>query len=74
MTHHQRAAATHVLVFMISQEGQRKKPHAVPIQCNPYKGLSDDKVGELANKIIAEMTNRGMKVAGRGGIILNLVK
>ena len=49
-------------------------PHAVPIQYNPYKGLSDDKVRELANKIIAEMTNIGMKVAGKGGIILNLVK
>ena len=39
----------------------------MPILCIPYKGLSDAKVRELANKIITEMTNRGMKVAGKVG-------
>jgi len=64
VTHHHRTAATHILVFMISHEEQWKRPYAIPVQCIPYKGLSDAKVRELANKVINEMTNRGMKVAG----------
>ncbi|XP_065891566.1 uncharacterized protein [Dysidea avara] len=61
---HQRIAATHLLVFMISNEERHKKPYALPVQCLPYKGLSDAKVRELANEIIHEMVRRGMKVAG----------
>ena len=55
VTRHQRTAATHILVFMISNEERRKKPYAVPVQCLPYKGLSDLKVRELSNKLIVEM-------------------
>lgn len=71
---HQRTAATHVLVFMISNEERNKKPYALPIQCLPYKGLSDNKVRELANHIIAEMVKRKMKVAGNDRILLMLCK
>ena len=67
---HQRTAATHVLVFMISNEERNKKPYALPIQCLPYKGLSDSKVRELANHIITEMVQRKMKVAGNDRILL----
>jgi len=35
-----------------------------PVQCIPYKGLTDAKVRELANKLIVEMTKREMHVAG----------
>ena len=72
VVHHQRTAATHdhVLVFMISNEERNKKPYALPIQCLPYKGLSDNKVRELANHIIAEMVKRKMKVAGNDRILL----
>ena len=69
---HQRTAATHVLVFMISNEERNKKPYALPIQCLPYKGLSDSKVRELANHIITEMVQRKMKVAGNDRILLML--
>ena len=69
---HQRTAATHVLVFMISNEERNKKPHALPIQCLPYKGLSDSKVRELANHIITKMVQRKMKVAGNDRILLML--
>ena len=62
---HQCIAATHVLVFMISNEERDKKPYALPVQCLPYKGLSDSKVQKLANEIIDEMVRRGMKVAGK---------
>ena len=63
---HQHITATHVLVFMISNEEiNRQKPYALPVQCLPYKGLSDAKVWKLANEIINEMIRRGMKVAGK---------
>ena len=64
VTRHKRTAATHLLVFMISSEERKKKPYALPVQCLPYKGLSDAKVRELANKIIREMTRLNLKVAG----------
>ena len=64
VTRHQRTAATHLLVFMISCEERKKKPYALPVQCLPYKGLSDGKARELANKVIEKMTNLNMKVAG----------
>ena len=65
ITRHQRIAATHVLVFLISNE-ERRKNHMqyLRIQCIPYKSLSDFKVRELANLIIGKMTGRKMKVAG----------
>ena len=64
VTRHKRTAATHVLVFMISPEEKRKKPYAIPVQCIPYKSLSDAKVRELANKVICEMVKRDMKISG----------
>ena len=64
ITRHQRTAATHILVFMISNEERREKPYAIPEQCLPYKGLTDGRVRELSNKLIEEMTKRKMKVAG----------
>ena len=64
VTHHQRTRATHVLVFITSNEERDKKPYALPIQCIPCKDLSDLKVHQLANKIIYEMDARNMKVAG----------
>lgn len=64
VTRHQRTAATHVLVFMISTEDRRRKPYALPVQCIPYKSIGDAAVRELANKIISEMVKRKMNVAG----------
>jgi len=64
VTRHRRIPATHILVFMISNEDRRKKPYALPIQCIPYKGLTDAKIRQLANNIISEMVKRKMNVAG----------
>lgn len=49
---------------MISSEERQKKPYALPVQCLPYKSLSDAKVRELENKIIRVMSHHNMKVAG----------
>jgi len=64
VTRHQRTPASHVLVFMISSEDRRKKPYALPVQCIPYKGLTDAKIRLLANTIITEMVKWKMNVVG----------
>ena len=63
ITHHQKTAATHILVYMIICEERRTKPYAIPVQCIPYKGLGDMKICNLANTVIQEMAKRNMKVA-----------
>lgn len=65
VSRHKRTPATHILVFMISPEGRNKKPYALPVQCLPYKGITDAKARLLANEVISEMTKRKMKVAGK---------
>ena len=62
---HQRNAATHVLVYMISLEERNKKPYALLVQCLPYRGISDAKVRKLADQILQEMVKRNMKIAGK---------
>lgn len=62
---YQRTAATHLLVKMISPEERNKKPYALPVQCLPYESLTDMTALSIANKVIAEMAKRGMKVAGK---------
>lgn len=47
LSRHKRTAATHVFVFMISTEDRAKKPYSLPVQCMPYKGLSDQKVSYI---------------------------
>ena len=69
VTRQQRVAATHCLVIMISPEGRNRKPYAFPVQCLPYKGLKDKQVREITNKVVSEMTKRGMKVAGMQAIL-----
>ena len=44
--------------------GKQKKRYAIPIQCIPYKSLTDAKVRECANKIICQMVKRDMKISG----------
>ena len=69
VTRQQCVAATHCLVIMISPEGRNRKPYAFPVQCLPYKGLKDKQVREITNKVVSEMTKRGMKVGGMQAIL-----
>ena len=64
VSRYKRTAATHVFVFMVRTEDRRHKPYSLPVQCIPYKGLPDQQVRKLADAVVAEMTSRGMKVAG----------
>lgn len=64
LSKHQRTAATHIWAILISPEERNAKPYALPVQCIPYVGLTDNQARELVNKVIQEMVNRGMRVAG----------
>ena len=59
-----RTPATHVAVFMISDERRVHKPYALPIQCVPCTGLKVKDMRRLINEIITEMVKRRMKVSG----------
>lgn len=72
LSRHKRTAATHVFVFMISTEDRAKKPYALPIQCIPYKGLSHKMIRHLTDRVVAEMTVRGMKVVGKMNVTNSL--
>lgn len=60
-----RIAATHVLVFMISDELRNRKPYAIPVRFMPYKSLTDSKLRELEVQLEEAMRNAGMTVVGR---------
>ena len=64
LSKHQRTAATHILVVMVSPENRSRKPYALPVQCLPINALKDQQVRDLVNQVIAAMVERGMKVAG----------
>ena len=64
VSRHKRTAATHVFVFMVGTVDRCHKPYSLPVQCIPYKGLPDQQARKLADAVVAEMTSRGMKVAG----------
>lgn len=57
-------AATHVFIFLLSDEQRNKKPYCLPIQYVPYHSLKDQTVRELTNKIREEMANLGMLSIG----------
>ena len=62
---HQRTAATHLFVILISTESCCSKPYALPVQCLPIAGLREARQArDLANSVITSMTERGMEVAG----------
>ena len=64
LSKHQRIAATHMLVFMVSPESRSRQPYALPVQCLPICGIKDKTIRDMANKIIGAMMERDMKVAG----------
>ena len=60
-----RKAASHLLVFMISDELRNFKPYAIPVRVVTYKGITDDKVQELKDELKGVMKNIGMNVVGK---------
>ncbi len=64
VTRHRRTVASHLLVIMISPEDRSSKPYALPVQCIPYSGMPEARIRDIVTKLVKEMQNRGMRVAG----------
>ena len=64
LSKHTRNAATHIWVVMISPEERNQKPYALPVQCLSYTGMTTLQARQLVNKIVRQMHNHGMDVAG----------
>ena len=60
----EQSPATHIFVFMISDERRSVKPYSLPIQCIPYHTMNDATMRRLVNDVLKEMKARGMNVAG----------
>lgn len=60
-----RSAASHLLVFMISDELRNFKPYAIPVQFLSYKSITDAKTRDLAKQLEDAMTRIGMIVVGQ---------
>ena len=60
-----RTAATHVLVFMVSDERRLKKPYAFPIRYIPYRALKDQYIRDFGKVIKLKMKEKGLKLVGK---------
>lgn len=65
-------AATHVFIFLLSDECRNNKPYCLPIQYVPYHSLKDQTLRELTNKIRNEMAKLGMLSIGNLCFIIKL--
>ncbi|KAK3748348.1 hypothetical protein QZH41_000090 [Actinostola sp. cb2023] len=57
--------ATHVLLFLLSDERRNKKPFALPVQYVPYHSLRDQFLRDLTNNIKQEMMRMELKTVGQ---------
>ncbi|CAH3192539.1 unnamed protein product, partial [Porites evermanni] len=56
--------ATHVLLFLLSDERKNRKPYTMPIHYVPYKSIRDQFVRDLTVNIKTEMMRLGLKPVG----------
>lgn len=61
--------ATHMLVFMISDELRNTKPYAVPVRMMPVGTVKDATIRELQEELRTVMTELEMTVVGMDQII-----
>lgn len=59
-----RTPATHLLVFMISDELRNRKPYAMPVRFMPYRSISDCKMRELELELECVMKKLERNVVG----------
>ena len=60
-----RNPASHLLIFMISDELRNHKPYAVPVRFLTYKSLADKKLRYLQLEVETKMKIMGMVVVGK---------
>ena len=59
-----REAASHLLLFMISDELRKFKPYAMPVRVVKYKSITDAKIRELKEELRKAMKECGMTTVG----------
>jgi hypothetical protein len=59
-----REAASHLLLFMISDEQRNHKPYAIPVRVLKYKSITDAKLRNLKEDLRLAMKNIGMTTVG----------
>ena len=59
-----RTAASHVLVFMLSDERRSRKPYAFPVRYIPYRSLKDQYIRDFSKVIKLKMKEKGLKLVG----------
>ena len=57
-------SATHVLVFMLSDERRNRKPYALPVMYVPYYSLNDAYLRDLSKIIKLGMKSRHLELTG----------
>lgn len=60
-----RNPASHLLIFMISDELRNRKPYAVPVRFLSYKSLSDKVLRDLQLEVEQKMRSLNMDVVGK---------
>ena len=60
-----RTSASHVLVFMLSDEKRARKPYALPVRYIPYRTLRDQYIRDFSKDIKLKMKEKGLKLVGR---------
>lgn len=65
LTSKKREAASHLMVFMVSDELRCRKPYAIPVRALPYKSLTDDGLRKLRDEIRTAMNNIDMVSVGK---------
>lgn len=60
-----RNAATHLMIFMISDELRNSKPYAVPVRFLPYHSITDAKLQKLQSEIEDAMVAVNMVTVGK---------
>ena len=60
-----RSAATHLMIFMISDESRNTKPYAVPVRFLPYHSITDNKLRQLQMEIEDAMIDLNMIPVGK---------
>ena len=59
-----REAATHLMLFMISEERRDMKPYAVLVRALPFKSITDAKVRELKDELVTRVKYAGLTNVG----------
>lgn len=60
-----RTSASHVLVFMLSDEKRARKPYTLPVRYIPYRTLKDQFIRDFSRNIKLKMKEKGLKLVGR---------